>query len=170
MLLIINGGPPLKRKRSTTSSDFTPEDNLNIQDICEGLHQHPSNDISSSIVKRQTVYSPGYNTTDDFGNDGDDTTRSEILTFEQPEIVQGRAAFSNDGTYPTHLDVVFAAVSELEAAVLRGLKETGGNFSSSDVQRYTAANVTVGSALLQYAQRNWQAGMPNCSSVTGIGT
>ena len=60
------------------------------------------------IVRRQSsTLTPGYNTTDDFGNDGDDTKHSDIPYFPQPNDFQANASFPADGSAPKTVDVVF---------------------------------------------------------------
>jgi len=53
---------------------------------------------NTGITRRQTVVTPGYVTSDDFGTDGDDTPHSSIPFFEVPNYVGGNASFPDDGS------------------------------------------------------------------------
>lgn len=59
------------------------------------------------MIVRQSVDTPGYNTTDDLGNDGDDTPHSPIAMFPIPTHIQTTAAFPADGREPELFDLVF---------------------------------------------------------------
>jgi hypothetical protein len=60
------------------------------------------------LARRQVAETLGYNTTDDFGNDGDDTVHYEIPEDQKlPRCVQGTTGFPSDGSDPDVVDLVF---------------------------------------------------------------
>lgn len=86
------------------------------------------------VTRRQTVVTPGYTTTDDFGTDGDDTIHSEIAYYEQPDYVQGNASFPVNGSDPSVVDVVF--LDYFASSVISVLGNSGANYTLDDVSYY----------------------------------
>ena len=119
------------------------------------------------IFRRQTVVTPGYTTTDDFGPDGDDTVHSKIPQYSQPNYVQGNASFPTDGTTPATVDVIF--LNYFASTVVSILNKLGGKYTSADVNQYRPPTYTTQSYLPAYAQKYWQANVPNCPVVHGVG-
>jgi hypothetical protein len=118
------------------------------------------------ITRRQTVVTPGYTTTDDFGTDGDDTPHSKISYYSQPNYVAGNASFPADGT-PDNVDVVF--LDYFASTVVKILNQLGGTYTIGDVAYYMPESFTTQSYLPLYAQQYWQANVPNCPVGQGVG-
>jgi hypothetical protein len=120
------------------------------------------------LVKRTTGVTPGYTTTDDFGDDGDDTVHSPIPRFDQPKHFHANASFPTDGSAPKTVDLVF--VDFIAPKVLDVMDFLGENYKAQDVQTYMPADFTTNSFLEAYAKDMWHAGLPNCPIGLGIGS
>jgi hypothetical protein len=120
-------------------------------------------------TRRQTVVTPGYTTTDDFGTDGDDTPHSKIPSYSQPNYAAGNASFPTDGTTPASVDVIF--LDYFADTVVSVLNQLGGatTYTSADVQYYLPPSFTTQSYLPVYAKQFWQANVPNCPVGQGVG-
>ncbi len=121
----------------------------------------------NGITRRQTVVTPGYLTTDDFGTDGDDTAHSKIPSYTQPNYIQGNASFPEDGTNPDVVDVVF--FDYFASVVVGVLNKLGGTYSMADVAYYVDKSYTAQNYLPDYAKLEWQANVPNCPVGLGVG-
>ncbi|RDW75235.1 hypothetical protein BP6252_06377 [Coleophoma cylindrospora] len=124
---------------------------------------------STGLTRRQTVVTPGYVTSDDFGTDGDDTPHSTIPLYTQPNYVQGNASFPTNGTDPDVVDVIF--LDYFASTVVNQLVALGANYTIDDVAYYIDSSFTTQKYLPKYAQisPDWQANMPNCPVGKGIG-
>ncbi|KUJ12389.1 uncharacterized protein LY89DRAFT_623543 [Mollisia scopiformis] len=122
---------------------------------------------SHGVTRRQTIVTPGYTTTDDFGTDGDDTPHSKIPSYSQPNYVAGNASFPTDGTTPATVDVVF--LDYFASTVVSVLNGLGGTYTTADVSYYLPPSFTTQTYLPLYAQQYWQANVPNCPVGQGVG-
>ncbi|PFH55572.1 hypothetical protein XA68_18029 [Ophiocordyceps unilateralis] len=113
---------------------------------------------SRGIFRRQESVTPGYVTTDDWGDDGDDTEHSKIPSFTIPNYWEARASFPVNGSEPDRVDVVF--VDFIEKRVLDNLGEGYRN----QVHCYIDCNFTSQDVLRRYTQWAWQANRDNCPS------
>jgi hypothetical protein len=119
------------------------------------------------ITRRQTIVTPGYLTTDDFGTDGDDTVHSKIPSFAQPNYVQGNGSFPTTGT-PAVVDVVF--LDYFATTVVKVLNALGASYTyAADVSYYLDPSYTTQNYLPDYAKANWQANVPTCPVGQGVG-
>lgn len=125
------------------------------------------------IVRRQsTTLTPGYNTTDDFGNDGDDTKHSEIPYFRQPNDFQANASFPADGSAPDTVDVVFLDFIGASYIIPALQKIPGGEkYTKADYKNYLPTTFLSNQYLPKYAKiaPDWQKDMPNCPVGKGVG-
>ncbi|KAI9055340.1 hypothetical protein LZ554_000299 [Drepanopeziza brunnea f. sp. 'monogermtubi'] len=120
------------------------------------------------ITRRQTVVTPGYLTTDDFGSDGDDTPHSRIPSYAQPNYIQGNASFPADGSTPAVVDLVFFDYfASTVVQVLNGFE--GGAYTLDDVAYYVNSSYTAQNYLPDYARLMWQANVPTCPVGLGVG-
>lgn len=121
------------------------------------------------ITRRQSVVTPGYTTTDDFGTDGDDTPHSMIPDYDQPEYCQGNASFPTDGSTPEAVDVIF--LDYFATSVVQVLNGLGNNVTIAEVTYYLPDTFTTNSYLPVYAKMTpaWQADVPNCPAGKGVG-
>lgn len=163
-------GAPLQDKRDLEGMIYNA--NPQVKDTC----MDPTISIISGqvgelktrgITRRQTVVTPGYTTTDDFGTDGDDTPHSKIPYYSTPNYVAGNASFPGDGTTPDSVDVVF--LDYFASTVIKILNQLGGAYTIADVAYYMPETFTTQSYLPLYAQQYWQANVPNCPVGQGVG-
>jgi hypothetical protein len=119
------------------------------------------------VVKRQSVVTPGYTTTDDFGTDGDDTIHSSIPDFFVTNDIQANASFPATGN-PTVVDVIF--LDFIAPNVIAALAKAGASYTTADVSYYLPPTFTTNSYLPAYAKVAWQAGVPNCPVGAGVGS
>ncbi|KAI9891065.1 MAG: hypothetical protein M1814_003416 [Vezdaea aestivalis] len=96
---------------------------------------------------------PGYTTSDDLGNQGDDTVHEKIQYYDVPNCIQGRAAFPKDGVEPEKVDVVF--VSFIEDWILRALLLTGQEYGKDEVTPFKPGT-SFTDAFGSWIQANWK--------------
>jgi hypothetical protein len=134
----------------------------------------PASEIQSvtaklrSIVRRQTILTPGYVTTDDWGSDGDHTPHSLIPSYDMPNYIQGNGSFPTSGA-PDVVDIVF--LEYFTKSIIRVLNKLAGStvYGLGDVGDYLPRNYTTKNYLQDYAKAYWQEGMPNCPVGKGVG-
>jgi hypothetical protein len=187
VLKILNNGPFQKRDVAA-EADLTPRDlglsSTGMQaDTCidpllaramSSDSQKRSDAPFGRIVRRQTYgggeLTPGYTTSDDFGDDGDDTIHSEIAYYEQPNDLQAEANFPSDGSDPEKVDLIF--LDFIASYVIDALKQAGKTYDESEVKYYLPKTFTTNSYLPAYAKANkkWQKNVPDCPVGDGIGS
>jgi hypothetical protein len=92
-------GAALPDKRDSEHYGYMPQAQDSCLDPTISLITGETGELRArGITRRQTVVTPGYTMTDDFGNDGDDTIYSKIPSYSQPNYVQGNASFPATGT------------------------------------------------------------------------
>jgi hypothetical protein len=165
-------GAPLNDKRNSAGSMFGSIPLPSAKDSCFdpeiGLTTEAQPELKTrGITRRQTVVTPGYVTTDDFGSGGDDTPHSKIPSYSQPNYAQGNASFPTDGTTPDVVDVIF--LDYFASTVVSVLNKLGGTYTIADVSYYLDPSFTTQSYLPAYAKMAWQANVPNCPIGQGIG-
>lgn len=57
-----------------------------------------------------------------------------------------------------------------EKFLLPALKSLGTKYTKKDVQNYLPTTFTTNDYLPEYAKLKWQAGLPNCTVGTGVGS
>jgi hypothetical protein len=162
---ILNRNPQKRAYRAHSEYQFKP-DGIDIHDFCgEEVQSHHSalNERSNHFLKYQMATSPGYNTSDDFGNDGDDTIHTPLDHHVQPSYVAAKGSFPADGSLPQRVDLVFASFLEQSHAILPALLEAGASYSDGDISLYLPAEFHIGSALIEYAKMKWQRNVTDCS-------
>jgi hypothetical protein len=124
---------------------------------------------SLPITRRQTILTPGYVTTDDWGNDRDDTPHSLIPSSPIPNFIQANGSFPTSGTSPDVVDIVF--LEYFTSKIIGVLNTLAGRtvYGMGDVGDYLPRNYTTRDYLLDYAKIYWQEGMPNCPVGGGVG-
>ncbi|KAL9095656.1 MAG: hypothetical protein Q9165_002088 [Trypethelium subeluteriae] len=172
VLSILNAGP-LEKKRDLTTRDFTftPLTGMDT-DMCVNppvTHHNNARRARSAlggspgVIRRQnTDLTPGYTTSDDFGDDGDDTAHSSIPYYDQPNDLQANASFPTDGSNPSTVDLIF--LDFIASDVISALSQVGGNYTMADVSYYLPKTFTTNSYLPLYAKSAsaWQKNVPNC--------
>jgi hypothetical protein len=178
VLAILNAGPFQKKKRDLSTSDFNFSPILMDRDTCidppltfqyDGMTRRSMQ--GGRLIRRQsTAPTPGYTTTDDFGDDGDDTVHSKIPNYSQPNDLQANASFPIDGSLPKTVDLVF--LDFIASYIVHALNtpDVGGKFSLSQVSYYMEKSFTTNSYLPAYAKVAWQNNVPNCPVGQGIGS
>lgn len=177
----MNAGPHQK-KRSLDQDQLTPR-SLHFQPLTPSLPDADScidPPISRSplharafqggrLLRRQevTTTTPGHITTDDFGDDGDDTPHSAIPAYDLPNDVQANASFPADGSEPETVDVVY--LNFIEDYVVDALNQAGGDFSTADTAAYMPENFTSNMLLPEYAKAAWQEDVDDCPVGQGVG-
>jgi hypothetical protein len=164
-------GATLNDKRNSANPDwgYMPQVKDSCMDPTIGLVTGETGELRArGHTRRQTVVTPGYTTTDDFGSDGDDTPHSTIHSYAQPNYAAGNASFPTDGTTPATVDVIF--LDYFASTVVSVLNKLGGTtYTTANVQYYMPPNFTTQSYLPLYAQKYWQANVPNCPVGQGVG-
>jgi hypothetical protein len=94
---------------------------------------------------------PGYTTTDDLGDDGDDTLHTMLSNYRLPNCMQANASFPQNGL-PEQVDLVF--IDFIEPYILLALSFLGQEYSSKDVRNYMG-NETLGTVITEWVERNW---------------
>lgn len=172
VLGILNAGA--YQKRDLDSRDFGFNDmNMIDRDLCRDpavSHNHleARSYASGKVIRRQnTALTPGYTTKDDLGSDGDDTVHSSIPYYFQPNDFQANASFPTDGSLPSTVDLIF--LDYIAPNVISALNSIGGSYTTSQVAYYLPPSFTTNSYLPIYAQKYWQANVPNCPVGQGVG-
>lgn len=120
-----------------------------------------------SQIIRRTAEISGYTTKDDFGTDGDDTIHAPTGSYKPVGIFHRKVSFPEDGSSPHVVDLIF--IQHLEAELLKRLTQAGVQYSSKDVLDYLPrTSFTSHDMFPEYARRNWQSGMPNCTIEDGM--
>lgn len=94
---------------------------------------------------------PGYITSDDAGDDGDDTVHSPIKSYQTPNCVQAEIAFPQDAE-PEKVDLVF--LEFITPWMLLALRFRGQNFSTKDIMPYMADS-SFTDLIAGWVQENW---------------
>jgi hypothetical protein len=123
----------------------------------------PLNKRSNQFLKYQLAITPGYNTSDDFGNDGDDTIHTRLHCYSQPSVIAAKGSFPANESSPKAVDLVFDSFLEQGHHILPALLEAGANYSTIDISSYLPADYNIGSALIDYAKIKWRQDIQNCS-------
>lgn len=105
--------------------------------------------------------SPGYTTTDDAGNDGDDTEHAKITFYKVPNCVESRIGFpTSSGAWsssfqgdPETVDLVY--VDFLQPYVLLALKFLGSDLAEADTDIYMQGS-TMTSVIADWVRGNWK--------------
>ncbi|KAL5353178.1 hypothetical protein ACLOAV_001211 [Pseudogymnoascus australis] len=125
------------------------------------------------IIRRESsTLTPGYNTTDDFGNDGDDTKHNGLPYFPQPNDFQANASFPTDGSAPKAVDVIFFDFIGASYIIPALQKIPGGEkYTKTDIKAYLPSTFLSNQYLPKYAKiaPDWQKDMPNCPVGKGVG-
>ncbi|KAF4637576.1 hypothetical protein G7Y89_g499 [Cudoniella acicularis] len=95
-----------------------------------------------------------------------DSRHSWIPSYPQLNCVAANASFPTHGELAT-VDVVF--VDYLADSVVAILNSLGGSYTSADVSYHMPPDFTTETYLPLYAQKYWQANVPNCPVGNGVG-
>lgn len=142
-----------------------------ISGLQKDLNTRDPKASTRGIIRRQTTsLIPGYNTTDDFGTDGDDTPHTSIPYYTQPDDLQANASFPTNGSLPAFVDLVFLDYIG-EDYVIPALQGLGANYTLEDLTYYLPESFTTNDYLPAYAKQeaSWQVDMPDCPVGEGVG-
>ncbi|KAJ6263958.1 hypothetical protein Dda_0095 [Drechslerella dactyloides] len=157
LLDILNAGPLQKRslereqRRSflSRSADACPLDGA----------EYTSATVKRRVItRRQQVTTQGYVTSDDFGNDGDDTPHTAVPFFKPTNDIVAKGGFPADNKEPEVVDVVF--YDFIQSFMLNALEKAGAKYTKNDVAMYLPKNFSSNNVLPEYARRHWDK---NCT-------
>ena len=170
VLDILNRGPYQKRDLETRDfgfSTFTGADGC-VDDLSTHLGQADLRKRSFTRREPPTL-SPGYVTSDDFGNGtGDDTVHSRIPRYSVPNDLQANASFPTDGSMPETVDLIFLDFIGT-GYIVPALNSVGGSYTAADISYYISRNFTTNTYLPAYARDFWSKG-PACPTGQAVGS
>ena len=161
VLTVLNEGPELLQDISSSLSVEMPAQLIDVSP----WHARPVDTFANvldfgdqSVLQAKPKLIPGYTTTDDAGNDGDDTIHSPFVEYKIPLCFEARvnttAQHVQEATEQVvdKVDLVF--VSFIEPWLLAALTFLGGDYSSKDVFEYTGGkHFTI--LIKEWIQENW---------------
>jgi len=123
------------------------------QVVAESLHNrhHQTEDQKQkpiAIVEPEIL--PGYTTSDDVGDDGDDTVHSPIKFYKTPNCVQAEIAFPDEE--PETVDVVF--LEFITPWMLLALRFRGLDIKDTDIMSYMP-DKSFTELIAGWVQDNW---------------
>ncbi|CAI6093851.1 unnamed protein product [Clonostachys chloroleuca] len=120
-----------------------------VQDVNLELRgeQKPLNGLDD-----ETPLIGGLTTSDDIGDDGDDTIHEKLPFHPQPNAFQAKIAFPPDNKDPETVDLVF--IDFVQPWIIPALKLSGGDYDDKDVEIYMEGTFT--SKLSQWISDNWK--------------
>ena len=124
------------------------------------LGHHPGQVVLADDVQAKIGLTPGYTTTDDAGNDGDDTLHSKITFYKVPNCIESRINFPNgagtsEDQEPETVDVVYNDF--IESYVLLALKFLGTDYKQRDTDVYMEGwDMTM--VISTWIQKHWPCG------------
>jgi hypothetical protein len=168
IISLLNVDAKINNTRSTCY--FDPQSFSSVGEECSDIHLTKGSLSRRSVseIQYQTAVSPGYNTTDAFGSDGDDTLHTFMGCHPRKDSYEARAAFPADGSDPKTVDVIF--LDFVERRVLAALKNTGLTYTPTDVSMYMPSNFTSNTYMGEYAKLKWQDNIHNCPLGNGVGS
>lgn len=115
--------------------------------------------LAAGYAKEAPV-TPGYTTTDDAGNDGDDTLHSKITFYRVPNCIESRIHFPTSSEAqlsrtladPETVDLVY--VDFIQTYILLALKFFGTDFDEEDTKVYMEGS-TMTSVIADWVKINW---------------
>ncbi|KAK7409359.1 hypothetical protein QQX98_008484 [Neonectria punicea] len=93
----------------------------------------------------------GYTTKDDIGDDGDDTIHESIKFYNQPNAIQGKINFPEEGN-PETVDFVF--LDFVQPWIIPALRFSGAEYSNDDVEVYMEGTFTY--KMAEWISQNWK--------------
>ena len=117
-------------------------------DRAEDLHPETHQIHMSS----ESDLTPGYTTTDDAGNDGDDTVHSPITFYRVPNCIQSEIHPSDSDDTPDVIDVVY--IEFIEPWILLAFKFLGLDYSSETAIYMEGENLTT--LIAKWVSENWK--------------
>jgi len=115
------------------------------------LHHESEDQQQKPFAITKPKILPGYTTSDDAGDDGDDTVHSPIKNFAAPNCVQAEIAFPSD-TEPETVDLVF--LDFITPWMLLALRFRGLDVSERDIVPYIA-DKSFTELIAGWVQENW---------------
>ncbi|KAI9802262.1 MAG: hypothetical protein M1825_002983 [Sarcosagium campestre] len=138
--LINNEGPILEAAAPElqVSSLVPPEQRYARYDLFE---ETASRDLAdqqplSVALRNEDSLKPGYTTTDDGGDDGDDTVHSALSFYRVPNCVQAEVGISESSEEPSKVDLVY--LEFIQPYVLLALQYLGQDYKEDDTRDFAA--------------------------------
>ena len=97
---------------------------------------------------------PGYTTTDDGGDEGDDTLHSPITFYRVPNCIESEVDFPNSGRDPETVDLVF--LEFVQAWVLIALNLLGLEYKIADTEVFMEGQDFT-TMMAHWVEENWKA-------------
>lgn len=106
------------------------------QDWASTFGSTPQQAVLADHLHPDTELSPGYTTTDDAGNDGDDTLHSKISFYRVPNCIESRIGFQGvaHAANPETADLIYNDF--IQSYVLLALKFLGTDYIEDDTDVY----------------------------------
>lgn len=114
-------------------------------------HHQSHESVQRPLANSKPEILPGYTTSDDAGDDGDDTLHSPIKNFNTPNCVQAQIAFPQDAE-PEMVDLVF--LEFITPWMLLALRFRGLDVSEKDIMPYMA-DKSFTELIAGWVQDNW---------------
>jgi hypothetical protein len=102
-------------------------------------------------LRDEPTLTSGYTTKDDIGDDGDDTVHAAVKSYPQPNVIQGKIAFPEDGD-PETVDFVFLDFTQ--PWIIPALNFAGFACSDASVDKYMEGSLT--SLMADWISENWK--------------
>ncbi|KAK3050821.1 hypothetical protein LTR09_007897 [Extremus antarcticus] len=169
----LNSGGPILLGDEAGDTEATYEDWLGLRPpgpVRESdlTADHAEDDLSSftrgageqrplrSSNKDKSRITPGYTTTDDFGDDGDDTIHEPIPLYKVPNIIGAEIGFSSDDKakdLPKNVDLVFNEY--IQGFTLAALKQLGVSYGLENT-RQALDGMTMTDVISGWVEKNWK--------------
>jgi len=127
----------------------TQESRAATESLYRGYHESTDQKQRPLAIEKPEIL-PGYTTSDDAGNDGDDTVHSPIKFYNTPNCVQAEIAFPD--TEPETVDIVF--LEFIAPWMLLALRFKGLDIKEQDVMPYMA-DKSFTDLVAGWVQENW---------------
>ena len=158
ILMVLNDGANILKDISPNLDEhsLTPPEQIGWAQIDDerGLStQRPLG--MQSIIQEKPNLTPGYTTSDDAGEDGDDAIHSPITYYKMPNCFESRigTAKADDDEIPNKVDLVF--IEFIQPWVLAALKFLGSEYEEKDTVPYLEGRNLTG-LISQWVEGNWK--------------
>jgi Calcineurin-like phosphoesterase len=153
--LLNSGGPVFESAGLQTWALTTPQQMAIHEDIVERKYSEIYSDSAQAPLHSDSSHKPslipGYTTSDDAGDDGDDTIHSSVPFYRIPNCVQAEIQFPKNGD-PEMVDMVY--LDFVEPWILLALRSFGQQYSSGDTSPYIKDH-TMSELLEGWVKEHW---------------
>lgn len=139
----------LENQHLAAPMPVTLESQVAAELLYDGHHQSEDEKQRPLAMTKPEIL-PGYTTSDDAGDDGDDTVHSPIKNYNTPNCVQAEIAFPD--TEPETVDLIF--LEFITPWMLLALRFRGLDISEKDIMPYMA-DKSFTELIVGWVQENW---------------